>query len=103
LQLTNVFTTRFKKYMEEKTRARDRKEKGVTAHEARFDGIASPLLVSYHGIVVQLPRDLALSLLRRRKATLIANPRIVAELVLTESDLEDAGLDLWANEPMAAA
>jgi hypothetical protein len=98
----NVFTTRVKKYMEEKTRARDSNKKEVTAHDARFDAPALPLLVSYHGIVVQLPRDLALSLLRRRKASLIANPRVVAELVLTESDLEDAGLDLWADAPMAA-
>jgi len=49
--------------------------------------------------VLELPRDLALSLIRRRVAYVVADLQIIPTLVLTEDDVQEmeaSGFDPWS-------
>lgn len=48
-----------------------------------------PLLVRVVDTVVQMPQELALNLIRLRKATAIADPNAVASLILNEADIDE--------------
>lgn len=46
-------------------------------------------------ISIQFPRDLALSLLRRRMATPVGDITNAPDLIVDEADLEHVAFDIW--------
>ena len=99
-----VFTTRIRRVMEAKTRRRDNSKKERAAVAERMAEGVPPILVSFEGIAVQFPENLALSLIRRRKAKLIADPGITASLVINDDDIDESNLGaaLWGGGMVAA-
>ena len=78
-------------------------ERYLVKRAERFSEPSPTMLVWMADTAVQLPQELALSLIRRRKASAIADPLTVPALILTEDEIEGSDLEvhLWAD-PMAA-
>jgi hypothetical protein len=81
-------------------------ERGLIERQARYTETLAPMVIRLHDApdtLLSLPHDLTLSLIRRRKATLIPNLKCESYVTLTDEEIEESGLEvhLWAD-PMAA-
>jgi hypothetical protein len=65
-------------------------ERMLIDRSKRYEEPLPPLLVSIAGTVVQLPNEIALNLIRRRKATAIADPTVVPNLIIDEDDIDES-------------
>lgn len=99
-----VFTTKIRRVLEAKTRRRDGSKKELAAVAERMAEDVQPILVLFEGVAIQFPNDLALSLIRRRRVKLIADPGITPTLVIDEDDIEESNLGaaLWGGGMVAA-
>lgn len=99
-----VFTGRMKAFIEGKRRKSDESLEELEARSERFardakDGIVVRLKQAPE-TTLQLPRELALALVRKRAATVVADLRVIPTLVLTEDDVDElqaSGFDLWQS------
>jgi hypothetical protein len=77
-------------------------ERYLAKRAERFTEPSPAMLVWMADTAVQLPQELALSLIRRRKVSPIVDPLTVPALILTEDDMEGSDLNLWDAETVAA-
>ncbi len=63
-------------------------ERELIARSLRYEENLPALLVRVVDTVVQMPQELALNLIRLRKATAIADPNAVATLILNEEQID---------------
>jgi hypothetical protein len=103
-----AFTAKIKRYLESHTRKRNESLEELEARAERFARDATSIVVRLKqapGTTVQLPKELAYSLLRRRQATVVGSLEVIPEVVLTEDDVDDlaaSGIDLWSPATMTA-
>jgi hypothetical protein len=64
-------------------------ERELIERSKRYEEPLPPLLVWIAGTAVQLPNEIAVDLIRRRKAIAIADPTVVAALIVTEDDIDE--------------
>ena len=94
-----VFTTRYKRHMENKLRREERKEH---LRATKFSDPAPPLLIRFQrdqtklpaSINVELPHDAAVAaLLQRGRAVPVGDFNAAPDLVIDENDLQYAGVE----------
>jgi hypothetical protein len=104
-----AFTARIKRYMESKARRRNESLEELEARAERLARDATSIVVRLKqapGTTVQLPRELAFSLLRRKLATVVGSLEVIPDVVLTEDDVDDLeadGVNLWNPTETVAA
>jgi hypothetical protein len=102
--MSRVFTTRYRRQMEAKLRAAERKEdKKRNRRGARFTKRLPPLLVTFqkdtgkmpHGFPIHLPHDTAIAAIHRGRtvALPVRSFDAVPDFVVDEDNLEHAGLE----------
>jgi hypothetical protein len=98
-----VFTSKFKRIMESKTRKRESSNEEMLARAERFAVPLGNMVVRLREakeITVQLPQELAYSLLRRRLATAVGACDVIPDIVICDEDLQsDPELEaqLWGR------
>jgi hypothetical protein len=113
--MSKVFTTRYRRVMEKKTRASDiRDAKALEKAEAESEYLkpVPPLLITLHqdlgklpaGISIQFPHEVAIILIHRGlgEAVPIGDFAVLPDLLIEEDDMQHVGFDLWSAEAVAA-